>query len=235
LTRPKIPYQASIGQRFARLVVLDLLLPSSNSPTYRCRCDCGNEILALANNVRRGNTRSCGCFQLDVRTKHGHCRRGRMSSEYSSWENMHARCNQKHNHPGHGGRGIIVCARWADFEIFLADMGPKPSRKHSIERKNNNGNYEPDNCVWATDLEQQRNKSNSQMVSFNGRTQCVAAWAVELNLHKRTLHNRIARGWPIERAFTKPTGMYKRRLVLPNVGPEASRCRIAAYDSAKPD
>jgi hypothetical protein len=115
-------------------------------------------------------------------------------------------CNPKHKNFRHyGGRGITVCDRWrTNFEVFLEDMGPRPSAKHSIERKDNNGNYEPGNCVWATQREQSRNKRTNRLVEFGGQTLCVEEWAAKLGLTSKAIHHRLDRGWSIDKALTTP-------------------------------
>lgn len=126
-------------------------------------CTCGNTKVKRAAVVKAGNTRSCGCFRKEdaVRraTTHGLSKGG--DNRYSIWESMRKRCtNQKDSHyHRYGGRGITVCARWDSFELFCSDMGDRPSNEHSIDRRDNNGNYEPSNCYWATDAEQRLNKA----------------------------------------------------------------------------
>lgn len=117
--------------------------------------------------------------------------------EYRSWVNMHKRCyNPKHNrYHAYGGRGISVCRRWRDsFDNFLADMGPKPGKWYSIERKNNDGNYTPLNCVWATTHEQARNTSRNKTVVVNGVRMCYADADAALGLPRNTIGKRIRRG-----------------------------------------
>lgn len=131
-------------------------------------CACGVRKVILAYNVKTGNTISCGCHHRTVsaaqgllNSTHGNCKGGALSAEYRTWQRMKDRCGN----PGatgfenYGGRGIIVCERWLNsFQNFLDDMGCKPSANHSIDRINNNGNYEPSNCQWATKSEQSRNQ-----------------------------------------------------------------------------
>lgn len=111
--------------------------------------------------LRIGTTKSCWCLQRDVATKHGHTKGGQRTVEYRTWASMKRRCinPRSTNYPGYGGRGIQVCDQWMNsFECFLSNMGIRPSKGHSIDRINNEGNYEPGNCRWATASEQQRNK-----------------------------------------------------------------------------
>lgn len=148
------------GTRFGRLVVTDEEVPRArgHKVILRCKCDCGNTKDARAENLKTGRTQSCGCLHLEKVTKHG----GGRSAEYYTWAAMVARCENEKHHSYHnyGGRGIKVCDRWKDFTNFLADMGrrPKDPPNLSIERVDNDGNYEPSNCVWATPKEQAQNR-----------------------------------------------------------------------------
>lgn len=139
--------------------------------------------------------------------RHGYKTSGKYSSEYSIWMNMRARCNNPANtsYANYGARGIKVCERWeSDFLNFLEDMGRRPSRKHSIDRIDNNGHYEPSNCRWATFSEQARNRRTSRFIEFRGRSLTLAEWAQEIGIDMRTLHLRLKNGWSIERALTQP-------------------------------
>jgi hypothetical protein len=111
-----------------------------------------------------------------------------------------ANCSFKH----YGGRGITVCERWRDFENFKADMGERPSPSHSLERKHNDHDYCPANCVWATRAVQQRNRRSAHLITANGETLCIAAWAERLNANRAAIKNRLARGWDPVRAVTAP-------------------------------
>lgn len=180
-----------------------------------CQCTCGNVCVVRISGLKNGSTASCGCRRREEvikrNTKHGECRRGKLTKEYSGWVAMMQRCyNIKHeSYPDYGGRGITVCDRWREpdgvgFTNFIDDMGRKPSSKHSIERKLVNGNYCPENCCWATDNEQARNRRNNVYLTHNGKTQCLSAWAKELGIPDGTLRDRLKSGMPIERALTKP-------------------------------
>jgi len=117
---------------------------------------------------------------------------------------MLRRCHNPHcdNYANYGGRGITVCERWLTLEQFLEDMGTRPSSEHSIERRDNDGNYEPSNCYWATPKEQARNRRNNRMLTYNGRTLCVAEWAEELGIVPNRIHNRLQLGWSDEKIIT---------------------------------
>ena len=145
------------GQRFGRLIAVEPTEEriSHRCVVWRCLCDCGRECFVSSLNLRQGHTKSCGCFALDVRTSHGRAATG----EYKSWHGMIDRCeNSKHpKFARYGGRGIFACKRWHVFENFFKDMGPRP-KGTSIDRINNDGNYEPGNCKWSTPTEQNNNR-----------------------------------------------------------------------------
>ena len=155
------------GQRFGRLTVVERV-PSRAEAHWRCLCDCGNTSVLRGSILRDGQVRSCGCYLRDrlrrVNTVHGQAVRGHMTPTYNSWMQMRRRCRDpKHGQwANYGGRGITVCDRWRDsFANFLADMGERPDGT-SIDRIDNDGNYEPGNCRWATPLEQSHNKRNTR-------------------------------------------------------------------------
>lgn len=152
------------GQKFGRWTVIRRNGIKGHNALWLCQCECGNQKSVLGTDLRRGHVRSCGCYHAsgfeNANTKHGMTK----TPEYSSWEHMKYRCyNPKDKrYKEYGGRGITVCERWFDsFENFLADMGQRPSMDHSLDRKNVNGNYEPNNCRWATRKEQRNNRRDS--------------------------------------------------------------------------
>lgn len=130
---------------------------------------------------------------------------------YTSWEGMKRRCyNPRFKHfQQYGGRGIRVCDEWHKFLAFYADMGEKPSPAHTLDRIDNDGNYEPSNCRWATREEQANNTRSNRNLELNGTTRTVAEWARSLNMHRNTLDERLHNGWPIEKALTEPVDMSK--------------------------
>lgn len=160
------------GLRFNRLVVERKLneRSSNGGVQWECQCDCGGKVVSSSDSLRRGNTQSCGCLRLEKITLHGM----RNAPEYRCWSSMKSRCsNPRHRgFKDYGGRGISVCDRWQVFENFLADMGPRPSDGHSIDRyPNNDGNYEPENCRWATakqQIDNRRRPKQKRIVHIRG-------------------------------------------------------------------
>lgn len=151
------------GQTFARLTALHRVANQGEHTMWRALCDCGTLINVRAQHLRNGNTKSCGCFDIDAviarSTKHG----GAYGPEYRSWAAMLQRCTNPKNKEWHnyGGRGIKVCERWFTAANFLSDMGARPQGK-TLDRKDVNGDYEPGNCRWATPAEQAQNKRPRQ-------------------------------------------------------------------------
>jgi len=171
-----------------------------------CLCACGNTKTVLVCNLRSGYTTSCGCAQKEATRKANATHLLTHSSEYIAWVNMKARCHntEREDYNNYGGRGILVCQKWLDsFEAFFADMGPRPPGK-SLDRKDVNGNYTPDNCQWATLIEQANNTRANRYVEIDGVTRSLKQWCDERGLSYKAIHQRIRRGaTPIE-ALTKP-------------------------------
>lgn len=200
-----------IGLQFGKLTVTGTALRSGR-PNWICLCSCGKTKTIRSSFVRCGHTVSCGCahaagMERSVVT-HGNSRVGKMTAEYICWRQMRIRCHKSSDKSfaDYGGRGISVCPQWREsFSQFLADMGPRPSSDHSIERIDNSGNYKPSNCRWATRLEQCRNRRSNKMLTHNGKTQCMKDWAKELGVRIQLLHSRLKRGWSVADTLSKPS------------------------------
>ena len=203
-----------VGSRFNRLTVLALAgLPDHPQSLLLCGCDCGTSKIMKARDVVHGRAKSCGCLQREsaqrvVRDvheknrKHGLCD----SDTYNSWQSMIERCRNERNDrfASYGGRGITVCVRWMDFRNFLSDMGERPKGR-TLDRKDNDGNYEPDNCRWATPKQQQRNARRTTFVDYHGKRRVFRDLCEQLGIDHSTVAARIRRGWPIQKALeTKP-------------------------------
>lgn len=209
-------YIITIGQRFARWIVLSELPPlTTKSGRYvRARCDCGAEKTIRFTSLRSGETKSCGCLRdelASVRSStHGHTRNRDLSPEYIVWFGMRQRCNYEKSaaYKHYGGRGISVSKDWESFEAFLSDMGKRPSSSHSIERRDVNGNYEKSNCFWATNSQQQNNKRTNKVLEFGGIRLTQAQWAVKTGITEAAIKQRIKAGWSIEDVLTRPVEVH---------------------------
>lgn len=181
------PLMDLTGQRFGKLTVVRLAPKRGAYTCWLAQCDCGNQSVVKAINLRTGETKSCGC----IRRPHG--RSG--TAINSVWKAMWARCvnPRNRNYRHYGARGIRVCERWRRFEVFLADMGERPDGT-SIDRIDNDGNYEPKNCRWATRAEQDGNRTVSIRVVHDGRDLCLSQWARELGFNPETIRRRYVRG-----------------------------------------
>lgn len=175
-----------------------------------CACSCGTFRVVRGSLLRKGLTQSCGCFHREQMAEVGRSSRTHGEShgfaEYRIWHGMLGRCENPSDkaYPNYGGRGITVCERWHVYENFLADMGRRPSEDHSLDRRENDKGYSPDNCRWATTVEQAENKRSTHTLTFRGETKTLTRWARELGIRATTLLDRLDRGWPVEEAVTRP-------------------------------
>jgi hypothetical protein len=194
------------GQRFARLVVLSYDgRNKSGGALWLCVCDCGAEVVVPGGHLRSGHTRSCGCLHIETVRTVNVTHRMIHTPEYRSWAHIRSRCTNPNvpAYPNYGGRGIVMCDRWLNsFENFYADLGPKPTPAHTIERIDNDGPYAPDNCKWATRIEQANNKRSNVFVTYQGITQSVPDWCRQLGLPYARISTRIEKGMPPEEAFS---------------------------------
>lgn len=194
------------GDRFGLWTAVSRAPNRGPSVYWVCRCQCGNEREVRADGLKNGRSTSCGCRPYELQT-HGRA----TTPEYKAWTAMHQRCENPNSQrwPQYGARGIRVDERWSTFEAFLSDMGERPSG-HSLERIDNDGPYSPENCRWATSLDQGRNTRRNRVLTFDGRSMTVSAWASELKIDKRTLLARLRLGWSVERALSTPVRAHVR-------------------------
>jgi hypothetical protein len=179
-----------LGLRYGRLVVIGSIHVRGLGTGWECLCDCGQKTYAAGNNLETGNTTSCGCFHAARLRTHGKTK----SRVYTIWKGMRRRCQSPKalEYRNYGARGISVCERWQTFENFLSDMG-EPEDGLTIERINNDGNYEPSNCKWASYKDQLNNRRNNHYVSAFGRRRTLTQWSEEMNIPTSTIKNRLYR------------------------------------------
>lgn len=202
-----------LGQRFGRLVVIeDYGFDKWNLRKWLCKCDCGTIKPIHARNLIIGRTQSCKCLQKDFVAKltlsHGMA----TTPEYNSWKSMIARCDNPTSigYGNYGERGIRVAPEWYDFKVFYEAVGPRPGPNYTIDRIDNDGNYEPRNVRWATRKQQQRNKRDTVLFSFRGEAKTLIEWAEIFHIQYATLRQRLKANWPIERALTEPVRPRRR-------------------------
>lgn len=204
------------GMRFGRLIVIrrveNKVSPTKSRPQWLCKCDCGNEVVVTGDNLRIGQTKSCGCYQKDrmrqTITTHGETN----TRLYAVWTSMKGRCNNPHNPYYHryGERGIKLCDEWnSDFSAFK-DWAYKNSYKEdakrgecTIDRIDNNKGYSPENCRWVNQKTQMNNVSYNHYETYNNETHTIAEWADILQIPYEKLECRISRGMAFERAIKK--------------------------------
>jgi hypothetical protein len=191
------------GRVFERLTVKERYpeRDRNNHIQWLCLCSCGNTLIVTSSRLTSGNTRSCGCLFMETRTKHG----ASYTPEYRSWIAIKDRCyntKNKHYHR-YGGRGITMSEEFRDnFEAFLNDVGPRPSKKHSIDRIENDKGYQPGNCRWATKTEQANNRESNIRIEFEGITKTLAEWCRYFSLDYYLVHHRLTVNlWPFEKAM----------------------------------
>ena len=207
-----------MGQKFTRLTVIkEAGRDKDKRVIWLCKCDCGNYHKALGKYLRNGNTTSCGCRRLEIlkgqteATTTHHMTNTRI---YRIWNKMKHRCNNENDtdYKNYGGRGISVCEEWNDFMPFYEwAMSHGYSDELTIDRIDNNGNYEPSNCRWANHKTQGNNTRRNHYVTYKGETKSTMEWSEEIGINYRTLLQRLnGYHWPVEKAFETPVRKINR-------------------------
>lgn len=202
------------GQVFNRWTVIEFAFVKSKKTFWKCRCECGNVRYISSYSLRKGLSKSCGCYHSELMSKRPlaktHGLYYKCPRLYRIWQNMKNRCCNKNvkKYKYYGARGIKVCEEWKyDFQVFYDwAMSNGYADDLSIDRIDVNGNYEPNNCRWVTMKEQSNNKRNNHLIRFNGKTRTLQEWSDELNIDKHLLISRIKLGWTMEEIIKiKPT------------------------------
>jgi len=195
------------GKKFGRLTAVSIAGKSDRAILWLCKCDCGKDHITRSAQLVRGSVKSCGCLKkelLSIKKKtHG------LSSTrtFNIWANIRQRCENPNNMAFryYGSRGISVCDAWQTLEGFIADMGECPGDQMTIERVDVNGNYEKNNCVWASMMDQARNKRRTIRVPLNGRLVCLTEYCDVTGKNYAMMRSRIKEyGWSIDRAVETP-------------------------------
>lgn len=202
------------GRVFGKLTVMYRKGTIKKYAAWMCQCTCGEYVTVSGYNLRAGLRKCCA--------RNGHFWAGSQPpsliaqhpSEHQSWRSMCERCfrkeNKKHRH--YGGRGITVCERWQNsFANFFSDMGAKPTPKHTIDRINNDGNYEPSNCKWSTNKEQSRNMRRTVYVEHEGQRRLLMDVADSMGISRPVLYSRLKNGWSMEEALTLPVAKHTKK------------------------
>ncbi len=201
-----IPIKA--GDTFERWTVISLAKSRYGQRMWLCRCQCGTEREVCTEGLVHRKSRSCGCIRVEALIARGPHNKTHgetdKTTEYVIWADMRRRCRNPNDPAYHsyGGRGILVCDRWQNFEHFLADMGRRPSKRHSIERVDNDKGYFPGNVVWATVEQQCNNRRTNIYITFSGKSLTITQWASIVGIKNRPLTRRYWLGWTPEDLLT---------------------------------
>lgn len=209
--------KVTTGDIFQRLTVVSLEAERSSSGgrRWRCKCECGGEAICTSGNLLSGNSKSCGCLNKEKMVARATTHRGTIDTPdiYAIWSEIKARCYRPSCKAFrlYGVKGVYLAERWHDFETFRDDMGPRPSRNHSVEREDGNGPYSPDNCRWATAKEQGRNTSRNHMVEFEGHRMPLSEACELAGVPYSRTKLRLRQGEPLERVFDASSHRRKRK------------------------
>ncbi len=200
--------ESILGQTIGRWTALNVIR-GGRHPQIECLCQCGIKRIIRIEKLVNDKTKSCGCLRDENLTTHGRTKNSIriQSHEYWIWNSMKQRCLNTANkqYPDYGGRGITVCDRWIEFQNFYADMGEKPKNK-SLERRDNNQGYSPENCYWADRKSQNSNKRNNIYLTAKGEVFTLTEWTRKTGICHSTIVLRLKAGWPEEIAATAPKG-----------------------------
>lgn len=203
------------GKVYGKLIVVGRVHNKGKYPAWLCKCECGNEHIVLGTSLQQGNVTSCGCYHREIASITNIKHQKSKDKIYKEWSGIKTRCfNEKfYKYKDYGGRGITMCDRWRDsFEAFYEDVSKLPhfgEKGYSINRKNNDGNYEPDNVEWADKITQANNKRNNHLITYNGKTQTLAQWSKETGILSSVIIKRFNLGWDVDEILTKPVRQYK--------------------------
>jgi len=195
------------GDRYNRLAIIREVEKIHNTRTFLCKCDCGNERSITLIQLRLGQTKSCGCLKNEIFIKRNTIHNLSRTDLYRVWTAMKQRCLNKScdAYKYYGGRGITACDDWVNGFINFYNWAELNGYKKglTIERVDNNGNYEPENCIWVTQKHQNTNKRGNRIIEYQGHALCVSEWSIKLGINRNSLIKRL-NNWSVEKALTMP-------------------------------
>ena len=204
-----------VGNKYGRLTVVGRAPNRGKNAMWECVCECGNTVVVYGMNLRKGLSKSCGCYRreraAECNTDHG----GTGTRLFNIWQSMNERCYNPNckSYANYGGRGIEVWGHWRrsfqKFQFWAINNGYQDGL--TIDRVDNDGPYAPWNCRWATFREQQNNRRNNRIIEYGGERMTLTEWAIHLHMKPKTLHQRFRCGWTVERALTEPVNGLKAR------------------------
>jgi len=209
-----MPKNTTVKKPASRLSVIEVIREVGKRTLAMCQCQCGTKKKLILSQVKRGDVKSCGCLMREssaasgrANRRHGQATPNKRGRTYRSWESMKSRClnPNSQSYKNYGGRGITVCLQWVEsFDRFLADMGERPPNT-SLDRIDNDGNYEPANCRWGTPRTQSRNKNNGRVIIYQGRSMLLVELSELTGVKYGLLYDRIVRhGWSVEKSVSTP-------------------------------
>ena len=204
----KLTEKFKVGQKFNKFTILEFNgKHKSGHLTALCKCDCGNIRTISLSDLKLNRSKSCGCIRKEAKQLFKKDHGMTNTKEFKTWAGIKIRCYNKNykSYNYYGGKGVTMCNRWLNsFRNFLEDMGFAPTNKHSIDRIDSNGNYEPNNCKWSTLIEQANNKSNNKFYEYNGEIKSVPYFSRKYNIPMGRLYERLKAGYSIKDAIEQP-------------------------------
>lgn len=211
-----MPIKDKTGQKFGRLTVIGLSHTGARGVAFwECSCECGGSITVIGRNLG-GATNSCGCIRKELNATYYVTHGLSGTDTHRIWKGIVSRCTipSATGYARYGAKGVSVCDRWSiSYENFLSDMGERPSKDYSVDRIDNTKGYSPENCRWATRLEQNRNTRSNRNITVDGITKCNSEWAESIGVHESLIRQRMARGWSAEDAVKTPKNSTDRGLL----------------------
>ena len=196
------------GERFSRLTIIMEVEPKNNHRHFLCLCDCGNQKVIDIAKLRNGHTKSCGCLSIESTVQRSVKHKLYSHPLYRVWNSMKQRCSNSNvkSFYRYGGRGITVCEAWKDNFKNFYDWAMENGYEEglSLDRINNDADYEPSNCRWVTIERQSNNRSNNRYISYEGKTMTLAEWGRETGINTIVIAKRLKRGWNVAKTLTTP-------------------------------